>query len=467
MVRVAELSPTSCEKIEDPFGASADDDQSISSTDVGSSSGQSRTRPFVPTPCAPKSFLRHVTFAFGDIGDEYAPLQDGTERPKENAFAVYRELSEWWQPTHSSNTKSPPSLWRRYGVPFAAVLAYYVIGCIFYKHRGWTLLDSIYFSTVLMMTVGYGDQVPHGDCAIIFTAIYALLAVTLVAAAVTRLWDTSVLLNVLNLRRQQNQNVRKDLASLSRSERLGRSVRKKVSKTIRGLLKPAEGVALLDKEAHRRRKGRVLFASVVAFLFWVFLGTVANAWLRDLPDAAWKGSHYVKGFYFSVITLTTVGFGDFVPKSTGGKVFDIFYILIGVPISVNALGQIVRSIYGEDAEAQHVDLVKGLNEKKLQTMLQFQMEMFNAGCRNDVDGQVSRFEFMMFVLFRNGIVDMDTMKAIMQNFDELDTARTNALEVVDLQVRLSQSDDGDESGEGELQDEGDMSGRPTIDSESA
>lgn len=46
--------------------------------------------------------------------------------------------------------------------------------------------------------------------------------------------------------------------------------------------------------------------------------------------------HYLEGWtwidslYFSVITLTTVGYGDFSPQTDGGKLFTIFYILIGL-----------------------------------------------------------------------------------------------------------------------------------------
>lgn len=48
--------------------------------------------------------------------------------------------------------------------------------------------------------------------------------------------------------------------------------------------------------------------------------------------------HYLEGwtwldsFYFSVITLTTIGYGDFSPQTGPGKIFTLFYILIGIGI---------------------------------------------------------------------------------------------------------------------------------------
>ena len=51
--------------------------------------------------------------------------------------------------------------------------------------------------------------------------------------------------------------------------------------------------------------------------------------------------HYLEGwswidcFYFSIITLTTIGYGDFSPQTDAGKLFTIFYILLGIGMILN------------------------------------------------------------------------------------------------------------------------------------
>lgn len=51
---------------------------------------------------------------------------------------------------------------------------------------------------------------------------------------------------------------------------------------------------------------------------------------------------WVNSYYFSVVTLTTVGYGDYVPKTAFGKIFDTFYILIGVGIITTFVTTLVK-----------------------------------------------------------------------------------------------------------------------------
>jgi predicted nucleic acid-binding protein len=48
-------------------------------------------------------------------------------------------------------------------------------------------------------------------------------------------------------------------------------------------------------------------------------------------------------FYFSVVTLATVGYGDLAPKTPAGKVFTIFYIFLGISLLAGFAQKIASS----------------------------------------------------------------------------------------------------------------------------
>ena len=54
---------------------------------------------------------------------------------------------------------------------------------------------------------------------------------------------------------------------------------------------------------------------------------------------------WLDAFYFCTVTLTTVGYGDIVPKTDAGKLFDMFYILIGIGILATFAQLVVKNIY--------------------------------------------------------------------------------------------------------------------------
>lgn len=43
-----------------------------------------------------------------------------------------------------------------------------------------------------------------------------------------------------------------------------------------------------------------------------------------------EGWNYIDSLYFSVVTLTTIGYGDFYPKTDMGKMFTVIYIIVGI-----------------------------------------------------------------------------------------------------------------------------------------
>ena len=45
-----------------------------------------------------------------------------------------------------------------------------------------------------------------------------------------------------------------------------------------------------------------------------------------------EGWRWLDALYFCVVTLVTIGYGDFTPKTDAGKLFTIVYIIIGLGI---------------------------------------------------------------------------------------------------------------------------------------
>jgi voltage-gated potassium channel len=52
--------------------------------------------------------------------------------------------------------------------------------------------------------------------------------------------------------------------------------------------------------------------------------------------------------YFSVVTIATVGYGDFAPKTALGKIFTIGYIFSGIGIFVAAVTAIAQAVLRAD-----------------------------------------------------------------------------------------------------------------------
>lgn len=59
----------------------------------------------------------------------------------------------------------------------------------------------------------------------------------------------------------------------------------------------------------------------------------------------------IEALYFSVVTLTTVGYGDLHPTTAGTEIFTIFYILTGIGVFVALLTSIAQQYIAHKTES--------------------------------------------------------------------------------------------------------------------
>ena len=57
-----------------------------------------------------------------------------------------------------------------------------------------------------------------------------------------------------------------------------------------------------------------------------------------------EGWRWLDSLYFCVITLSTVGYGDFSPKTDPGKIFTIVYVFIGIGLLVAVFTRMAEAL---------------------------------------------------------------------------------------------------------------------------
>lgn len=97
-------------------------------------------------------------------------------------------------------------------------------------------------------------------------------------------------------------------------------------------------------------------AVIAAINLFVFIFLTASAAYAMFFDDRPGVEAYVDALYFTVATLTTTGFGDITLSSTGGKLFSVFVMVVGVSLFV----QLARALF-TPSKVRYTCPVCGLN----------------------------------------------------------------------------------------------------------
>lgn len=70
----------------------------------------------------------------------------------------------------------------------------------------------------------------------------------------------------------------------------------------------------------------------------------STVFYRFVEDLRW-----IDSLYFSVVTISTVGYGDIAPETVAGKVFTMVYVIVGIGVFVALVSTIAHHLI----EAKH------------------------------------------------------------------------------------------------------------------
>lgn len=78
---------------------------------------------------------------------------------------------------------------------FVAIAAIMTLlsGVVIYHHlEGWRWLDAFYFCVVSLTTVGYGDITPKTDAGKLFTTVYLIIGIAIIAWVINNLLKVAI-----------------------------------------------------------------------------------------------------------------------------------------------------------------------------------------------------------------------------------------------------------------------------------
>lgn len=65
-----------------------------------------------------------------------------------------------------------------------------------------------------------------------------------------------------------------------------------------------------------------------------------------------EGWRYLDSVYFTVVTITTIGYGDFTPQTDAGKIITLFFPFIGIGLALYLFSSLEKYIFGKHLRAR-------------------------------------------------------------------------------------------------------------------
>lgn len=306
-----------------------------------------------------------------------------------------------------------------------AIFAYLCLGTLGYSLlvEKWSCIDSLYFSVVTFTSTGYGDLCPDSLAAKMFTCFFGLSGLAFLGAALSTIGSSLLgkekefIKAAETASRNQIRNIFEGMPTVVKNLRLnGDNKADSVNATT---FTTNTDDDILKQHGITPVGWRATVQKAVVKL----IPSLTFLWLGGMIMARIEGWKWTDSIYYSIITGSTIGFGDFCPKTRMGRAYGIFFI----PCAVAAAGDVLGNVGSSLVERRQAKVFKELMNRELTMDNLLSMD-------EDENGKVSREEYVRFMLTEMGLVEPEEFDELYGQFQRLDADGSGYLDKADLHL---------------------------------
>lgn len=327
-----------------------------------------------------------------------------------------------------------------------AIAIYLGFGVIAYHsvEGPWSIIDALYFSVVTFTTVGYGDLCPTSNLGKLFTVMFGISGISLLGIAIATIGSRMAEIEgdmVKKARKASRERLKRFWHRVAegrhskhaRKRRHAHKTKQQENLSPAALSTGADSSSTVsDKSPQLPPKSKPvgLWRQTLQSLFTKSVPAFGVIILGGIAMGQIEGWSLVDSVYYAFITAVTLGYGDFSPATSAGRLFAIIFIPLAVAAAGDVLGNVATSIQERRQEMFYESLMQEeLDMARLQ-------EMDTAK-----DGKVSQLEYIEYMLKEMGLVSEEELAELHTQFAKLDKDGSGSLDKDDLQGRFEQQTD--------------------------